>query len=136
MIRFILRRLVIIPVALVLVNFFGYTYARIVAPNYYARNPLYIGQIDTSPLIPAYGNYVRSLLSRDVSASPSIRPSDPMMADMGQAAIASLGLLGIALILSILVGLLLGLRAARSDPARVAAWLTALSTLGLAMPGF
>jgi peptide/nickel transport system permease protein len=47
-----------------------------------------------------------------------------------------LGLLGLALLLSVITGLALGLAATRTHPPRVAGWLTGISTVGLAMPGF
>ena len=55
---------------------------------------------------------------------------------MGRAALASLGLLSAAFILSLLLGLALGRLAVQVDPPRSRSWLTALSTLGQAVPGF
>jgi peptide/nickel transport system permease protein len=50
--------------------------------------------------------------------------------------VASLGLLVIALILSTLFGVLLGLLAVRNQPPSLRGWFTPFTSLGLAMPSF
>jgi ABC-type dipeptide/oligopeptide/nickel transport system permease component len=60
----------------------------------------------------------------------------PILQALAEASTASLGLLGIALVLSIVVGLVMGITAVRSDPPRTAGWLTLVTTLGLSSPAF
>lgn len=134
MIRFILRRLAIIPVALSLVHFMGFAYAHLAGPLRAARIPYIFIQLDPPPLWPTYRDYVQSVARLDLGPMPG--SSESLASAMSRAAVNSLGLLALALVLSVLAGLFLGLRAARSDPPRVSQWLTLASTLGLAMPGF
>ncbi len=82
-----------------------------------------------------YVAHVRQLLSFDVGAIPGTN-AEPLAPLIGQALGASLGLLGLAFLLSVIVGLSLGLFAVRDRPPRIATWLTAGTTLGLAMPTF
>src|SRR4030042_2943832 len=50
--------------------------------------------------------------------------------------LASLGLLLIALVISSILGLILGLLAVRNQPPGIRGWFTPFSSLGLAMPSF
>lgn len=147
MTRFVLRRLAVIPVALLLIHFLGFAYAHLARPLRAARNPMYASQAETEPLWPAYRDYMQGAMRLDSGAMPGARRDDlpsghisdtpqTVAAAVRKASVASLGLLTIALVLSTLLGLLLGLLAARPEPPRVSRWLTALSTLGLAMPSF
>lgn len=138
--QFILRRLVFIPIALLLVNFFGFTYAHYAKPLRLARTP-YVRAEPAGALFPAYGNYLQSLLVRDFSMRLNLpgnarNGSAQFGETLKSATQASLGLLVIALTLSGVLGTLLGLTAVRTDPPGVARWLTAISTMGLAMPSF
>ena len=58
MARFALRRLAIIPVVLLLVNFVAYTYAHLVPSTRVARTPYFFGKLESGPLLPAYRDYL------------------------------------------------------------------------------
>lgn len=141
---YIFRRLALIPVVLFLVNFLGFAYAHLVGPLQLAQNPYQAATGAPPPLLPAYLEYVEGLLHGDMGSIP---PSGaPVGAVVGEAIIASLGLLVPASILSVLLGIGLGLVAVRtpgqrgrsgtSQAAGIAPWLTILTTSGLAMPSF
>ena len=134
MLRFVLRRIAIIPVALLLVNFFGYAYAHLVLPIRAARIPYLTSLPDTGPLLPAYGEYLEGALHLDLGTLPGTELT------LGEVIVtaskASAGLLALALTLSIVLGLSLGLWAVKVEPRRIARWLTLLTTTGLAMPSF
>lgn len=144
MIRYLARRLAMIPIMLLAVNFFGFAYAHMVRPGQLARNPFLATTGGPAPLFPAYLAYLAGVIRLDLGKMP---PSGALVGPLvARAAVASLGLLGAALALSLLVGLGLGVRAVRTPgqherggvnkPASVAPWLTAFTTAGLAMPGF
>jgi peptide/nickel transport system permease protein len=132
--RYVFRRLALIPLALLLANFAGFAYAHLVRPLALANNPLVAVSAKAAPLLPAYAAYLRGVLRLDFGQIP---PSGaPVLQTIASAAVASLGLLGIALALSVLIGVGLGISAVRVQPAGIAAWLTVGTTVGLAMPGF
>ncbi len=137
MVRFISRRLAIIPIVLLLIHFLGFSYAHLARPLRAARNPFFASMADPEPLLPTYQDYLQNALHLDfgtIPTSPSVQ--EPVFAAISRASVASLGLMAIALILSSLIGLLLGLLAVRPEPPRLAKWLTLISTIGLAMPSF
>jgi len=132
MLRYVLRRLIIIPPALLLVNLLGFTYAHFARPIRAARTPYLPFIPELTPLIPTYVEYLRTFLGID-ERTPL---QQSILSTTLEATTASLGLLGLALVSSILIGFLLGLWAVRNDPPGVARWLTFVSTSGLAMPSF
>ena len=137
MTRFIMRRLAILPVAVLLVHFMGFSYAHLARPIRAARNPFIASTVEAEPLLPAYKSYLQEALRLDfgdMPTSPGVR--EPILSVIAEAGLASLGLLTIALIFSALLGLGMGLLAVRPNPPRVASWLTMFSTVGLAMPSF
>ncbi len=134
MTRFIVRRLAIIPLALLLAHFFGFAYAHTARPIRAARNPFFASLVDPSPLIPTYTSYVEDVFQSGLGNVPGA--GEPLADVLARATVASLGLLLIALTLSVMVGWLLGLRAVRANPPRVARWITIVSTVGLATPSF
>jgi ABC-type dipeptide/oligopeptide/nickel transport system permease component len=73
MIRYILRRLVVIPPALLLVHFLGFSYAHLVRPLRAARNPYLAGLGDSEPLIPTYLEYLEGMLRFDFGSMPAPR---------------------------------------------------------------
>lgn len=139
MLRFILRRLFILPIALVLVNFLGFTYAHYARPIRAARTP-YVSAGEAGPLLESYTAYVETVFNLDFGMQLSVPGSRTGPVQLGEtlfAAIrASLGLLGLSLILSVIIGLVIGLSAVRNEPPETARWLTLISTVGLAMPSF
>lgn len=134
--RYSLRSLALIFPALLLAHFFGYTYGHLVAPLHAARNPLYATPFSREPLGSSYGAYLGQLFGSGLGSLPGSQTGEGLGAAIGVAALNSLGLLAIAMLLSVALGLGLGLLAVRSDPPRIAPWLTATTTLGLATPTF
>jgi len=132
--RFVVRRLAIIPIALFLAHFFGFAYAHLARPLRAARNPFLAPLIDPEPLLPTYFGYLQQIPESGLGAVPG--SGAPLGEVVLQATLASLGLLSIALTLSIIVGWFLGMRAVRTNPPRVARWMTIFSTIGLATPSF
>ena len=134
MIRFIARRILIIPIALVIIHFLAFTYAHFAGPIRAARTPDLRQRFESSPLLDTYFAHVQDFFNGGEATLPATR--EEFLTMFRQAAGASLGLLGISLAVSILLGFVLGLMAVRSQPPGVRRWLTPLSTLGLAMPSF
>lgn len=137
MARYITRRLLMIPLGIALAVTLAYAYAYVVQWDYASRYPELRNRLAASErpssLVEAYGTYVQGLLRLDMG---TLRSGASIAQTLRQALGASLGLLSIALLVSIPLGLGLGIAAARWSRLRPAGWLTALSTLGLAMPSF
>ncbi len=139
MARYILRRLAIIPPALMLVHFLGFTYAHLVRPLRAQFNPFLAAVTKPTPLLPTYWEYLKQVFRLDFGISPGTGLSgadETIIQAVSRAGTASLGLLALALILSVIVGVFLGTRAARSQTPIVSRWLTTISTVGLATPTF
>lgn len=141
MAKFTFQRLLIIPFLLLLVNFLGFTYAHYARPIRAARTP-YVQAEEAGPLIPAYSEYLQTLINLDfgmeIATPEASRSNVPItLGDtLKNATVASLGLLLIALFLSVVFGLYLGFKATKNDPPDISRWLTFSSTIGLAMPSF
>jgi ABC-type dipeptide/oligopeptide/nickel transport system permease component len=138
MFRFILRRLAILPIALILIHFLGFTYAYVARPIRAARTPYLRERVNNPlPLLETYQQHIQDIFNGSL-LKPSEKGSNvgSLAQDLGQAFIASLGLLAITLVISTLLGLLFGLLAVRDQPPGLRGWFTPLSTLGLAMPSF
>jgi peptide/nickel transport system permease protein len=76
---------------------------------------------------------LKNAIQFDLGTMPQ---GEPIAAALARTCVVSIGLLSLALITSILVGLPLGLNAVRGAPPKVSAWLTALVTVGLASPSY
>ncbi len=138
MARFLTRRLLIIPVALIAVLLLAYGYAHIVQWDYARHYPqlyyrLRVIQQRPETLIEAYKTYLPGLLRLDFG---KLRNGENITVVLWKALQASLALLAIALIASVPLGLFLGIAAARWTRSRPARWLTLAATAGLAMPSF
>jgi peptide/nickel transport system permease protein len=138
--RFVLRRLIIIPIILFIVNFLGFSYAHYAKPLR-AENTPYMAAVETGPLLPAYREYLQSIFKFDFSeqvAIPGSRDSQALTIGnvIWSATKASLGLLTLAITISAIFGFLLGMAAVRNNPPSVRRWLTWVGTVGLAMPSF
>ncbi len=133
MLRFLLRRLALAPVVLVFANFLGYYFAFSIAPVISANNPYSTKVTDLPPVLPEYFNYISKLAQGDFGKTFN---GEPVAEAIARVSTASLGLIGIALTLSIGVGILLGRLAVRRNRAGVSTWLTFTSTIGLALPSF
>lgn len=134
--RLLLRRLVWLPLTLLAANFAGYAYALLAQFVQRAQNPFGSGQVAPTPVLPGYWDYLQGLLLRFDSGLMPVGVTETVAQGVARAAGASLGLLALAFSLSVGLGLLLGLGAVLTDPAGVRGWLTAFTTLGLALPSF
>lgn len=122
MLKYMMRRLLIIPLGLVLVLTLAYAYAHVVQWDYAARYPQLQRHLRTiqrpESLVEAYADYVNGLLRLDFGI---LRNGQSILIVVRQAFTASLGLLAVALALSVPLGLLLGILGAqwrRLRPAR------------------
>lgn len=132
MLRYLIRRILIIPPALLLVNFLGFTYAHFARPIRAARTPYLPFIPESGPLLPAYWQYLQTFFD---PAQRSLTQSE-ILETLVRAVGASMGLLSLALVFSVFIGFFLGLGAVRNQPPGVRRWLTFVSTSGLAMPSF
>jgi len=133
MLRFLLRRLGLIPVILVVANFFGFYFAFSIAPVVSTSNPYAQKNLDVPPLLPEYLNYMSHVAQGDFGTTFN---GENVIEAIARVSIASLGLIGIALTLSIFLGIILGRLAVRRNRTGVSTWLTFTSTIGLALPSF
>ncbi len=136
MLNYILRRLAIIPLALLLANFAGFAYAHFATYLQQQRNPFFAPLEKPGPLLPAYGSYLQQASQGDFGSFQVAATSLPIIEIVLTASIASFGLLMVSYTLSMIIGWLLGMLATRHDPPGVAGWLAPFSTIGLAMPSF
>lgn len=119
---------------MLLAHFAGFSYAHLVLPIQLANNPMFAATLVPAPMIPTYADYWRDALHGDFGVIPPAGAS--VIGTVLFAAVASFALLMLALAIALLIGVPLGIKAVRSNGGRVSAWLTALTTAGLAMPGF
>lgn len=138
MFKYIIRRLAIFPLALILIHFLGFSYAYIARPIRAARTPYLREQVENPlPLLVSYQQHIQDILSGSLFEPIEKGPQIGTFAqDMWNSFVASLGLLVVALILSTLFGMLLGLLAVRNQPPSLRGWFTPFTSLGLAMPSF
>lgn len=134
MTKYILRRLIIIPPALVLVHFLAYAYAVIALPIRAARTPYVREFVEDISLWDSYRSHIQNLLSGNLG--PQFRGPEAFGEVLLRTTLNSLGLLLLAMIISIAIGMILGLQAVRTQPPGTARWLTVVSTVGLALPSF
>ncbi len=133
MLRFLLRRLLLIPVILLLANFFGFYFALSIAPIVSTSNPYSQGSLDVPPVLPEYLSYLLNAARGNFGTTFN---GENVTEAISRVSIASLGLIGIALTLSIVLGVILGRLAVRRNHVGVSTWLTFTSTVGLALPSF
>ena len=135
-----IQRLVILPFALLIVHFAGYSYAHVVRPMRAERNPFLASVVHEEPLWPSYTAYMQGAVQGDFGLMSNPWQSRSGTTDLKDVIItatkASVGLLGIALVASIVIGVFIGVLAAKYNPPSVSRWLTSVSTLGMAMPTF
>ncbi|MGQ0605253.1 MAG: ABC transporter permease subunit [Anaerolineales bacterium] len=130
----LLRRLLIIPLVLLIVNFLAFAYAHVALYVQLSLNPF--GTVQPPPNVPAlYSEYGAQVLRGEFGVLPT-GAGVSLLAALAEAAMKSAGLLLIATALSIVVGLLLGVAAVRVEPPRIAPWLPPITSLGLAVPSF
>lgn len=135
MVAFIMRRVTGMLILIFGVNIIAFAYAHYGRYAQLENNPIFARQEEVLPVFPFYREYVQGMLNGKPAEMPSA--AGLTVLDMVEtAADASLGLLGIAFTVSLVLGLFLGLQAAKTEPLRVSRWLIPLSTMSLAMPGF
>ncbi|WKZ35775.1 MAG: ABC transporter permease [Anaerolineales bacterium] len=133
MLRFLTRRLVLFPFILLFANLFGYLFAFLNAPVVLTNNPYSRGNLEVPPVLPEYLNYLKGTVQGNFGTTFT---GEGVLTAISRVGIASLGLIGIALALSIVIGIMLGRLAVRRNRVGVSTWLTFLSTIGLALPSF
>lgn len=135
MLRFILRRVLLIPIAILFLNFAGFAYAHFAWLAQAALNPFGAGNQQADSIWQTYSVYLKAAAMGDWGVLPNIA-REPVGSAILKASGASLGLLALAFLLSVAVGVALGFTAVRHNPPSVASWLLPVTTLGLATPGF
>lgn len=130
-----LRRLLLIPLALVAVHFAGFAFAHVTFQMQQAQTMFGSGQEGVTPVWPEYGAYLHGVIQGDFGQMP-VGVDQSIAGSIVGASLASLGLLALAFGLSTVLGIVLGLTAVQVDPPRTRPWLAPVSTIGLAMPGF
>jgi peptide/nickel transport system permease protein len=137
MTRFIVRRLLVLPIALLAINFVAFSYALLAQRVQQSQNP-FGGNVNVAaPILPLYRAYLGNVLAGDWGQMPLVgSASQAVHAVVFEAAGASLALLLIAFLLSLAAGLMLGLTAVRANPRGIRPWLPPLASVGLASPSF
>ncbi len=135
--RFLLRRLLILPVALLAINFVAFAYAHLAQRAQQAQNPFGSSVDASAPIMPLYRAYLGGVLAGDWGTMPLVGSAPlAVRSVVFEAAGASLVLLAVAFLLSLAAGLLLGLAAVRANPPGIRPWLPPLTSVGLASPSF
>ena len=132
MLRYLFKRLLLVVLALAATNFGAFAYAHLARSG--VGNPYFAEARRANPLFSAYGDYFTQFFGGEGVAS--VRYGNEFLAVMAQATGASLVLLALALVISVVLGYTLGLAGVRKSPPGIRNWLIALSTLGLATPSF
>lgn len=137
MTRFLLRRLLILPIALLAINFVAFSYALAAQRVQQTQNPFGSDVDVTVPIPQLYRVYLGNVLTGDWGQMPLVgSAAQTVRAAVFDAAGASLVLLALAFLLSLAAGLALGLLAVRARPPSLKPWLPPLASLGLAAPSF
>lgn len=134
--RYFLQRLLLIPILVIIVHFAGFAYANLSLQIQKAQNPFGSASVDDKPQIfSLYGDYASLVFQGDFGSMPT-KDHTPLLQAVTLALFRSLGLLGLAFILSTLFGFFIGMAAVRSEPPGIAGWLPALASIGMAVPSF
>ena len=133
MFQFALRRITIFPLTLLIANFIGFAFAFSTAPIVTASDPYSFGTNKLPPVMPAYFDYLQNVFKGDFGSTFT---NEPVLETISRFSVASLGLMGIAMTISIILGVTLGRLGVRRGRSGVASWLTLISTIGLALPSF
>ena len=135
MYAFVARRVGGMFLLLLGVNFAAFAYAHSGRYAQLENNPIFARQEEIAPVFPAYREYINGFLNGEPAQVPTAAGLT-VLDVVDKATDASLGLLGIAFVISLSLGLLLGMTAAKTNPPHVSRWLIPISTASLAMPGF
>jgi ABC-type dipeptide/oligopeptide/nickel transport system permease component len=129
--RFSLRFLLFVLLAAV-ANFGGYAYAHLARTI--SGNPFFAREVQSDPLWPSYWSYVQRIFQGSF-ADVAVYQEDFFLI-LGRATVASAGLLTLALAISVVLGLAIGLLGVRLHPPGIRGWLTGLTIFGLSTPSF
>lgn len=135
MLRFLFRRLLIIPLVLVLVHFVGYAYSIVGRWFQLTQDPFRVVTDDPPSVWPEYWAYLQAGLAGDWGKLPGGN-IETIPEALLRTAQTSLGLVALAFAVAVGLGLLLGLLSVRTNPPGVAPWLIPLSAVSLSMPSF
>lgn len=135
MYAFVARRMAGMFLLILGVNFAAFAYAHYGRYAQLENNPIFARREEIAPVFPAYREYIHGFLNGEPAQIPTAAGLT-VLDLVDKAADASLGLLGIAFAISLSLGLLLGMSAAKTNPPRVSRWLIPIATTSLAMPGF
>lgn len=127
MIRLIARKLLIILIILPILHAVGYQYAT-VHPGLFAPT---FGRGEPAPILP-YGDYVRGLLAGDLGSIGQVEVAEIIVEPLQH----SLILVGIALLVTIILGLLLGMLSISPRTRRLSPLALVILSAGSSMPGF
>ena len=132
MARRLLLRLLLLLLLVAAANFAGYAYAHLARTL--SGNPFFGGEVQTGSLWPNYLNYVQGMVQGNFSGV-AVYQEDFFLV-LGRAMVASAGLLALALVISVVLGLVIGLLGVRLHPPSIRGWLTGATILGLSTPSF
>jgi peptide/nickel transport system permease protein len=131
--RLIIRKLALIVVLVPLLNAVGFFYANTFGPRRFVNA---LGRMVDREAAPAfftqYGAYLKRVLAGDFGAIERIAILDYIATPLRN----SLALLGLALLLVLLLGPLLGVLAVQRETGRIGPRAQLLLTIGSALPGF
>lgn len=133
--HYLLRRLALIPVVLLVVHFFGFAYGLLGRWWQTTQDPFFAITGDPPEVWRPYWQHLGGWLRGDVPRMPG-GGSEDLVEALFRTGQASLGLLGIAFAVALVVGVVLGLASVRTQPPGVAAWLVPVSAVSLSMPSF
>ena len=136
MLRYLVRRALLIPIVLIAVNFLGFAYARLAQQVNAASSPFIARRTTSTPLLEDYAQFAVHLFGPDAVRMPTTQNAPPVVSAVLAATANSLGLLLVAFLLSLILGLVLGLIAVRREPPGVRKWLLPISSIGMAVPSF
>lgn len=123
-----------LPLVGVLTHFISYAYAILALQVQLSQNPWGYGGGAPQQLITNYLGILEKFFRFDLGMMPGGTVS--IFNAISQACVNSLGLLLLAIALSLVIGLSLGFAAVKVNPTSIASWLAPVSTIGLATPGF
>lgn len=133
--RFLIRRLLLLPPVLAVVHILGFAYAVIGRWYQLLQNPYFASE---AAFPPVWANYLEfwGIVARGEGPKMPGGSIETIWAAVLRTSQASLGLMVIAFVLALVIGLGLGIRAVRTQPPSVAGWLVPATTISLAMPSF
>ena len=112
-------RLLLLLLLVAAANFGGYAYAHLARTL--SGNPFFANEAPTGALWSNYGTYVQGMLSGNFTGV-AVYQEDFFLV-LGRATVASAGLLALALGISVVLGLAIGLLGVRLHPPSIRGWL-------------